>query len=67
MESHSLFDQAMKLAPNERVEFAQRLFSSIDHEDESIRSAWVGEVKDRMTVYQQNKGKLLDFDEVYGS
>jgi hypothetical protein len=44
MESR-LLEEALKMSPNERVEFAELILASIDHEHEEIRQAWVAEVE----------------------
>jgi hypothetical protein len=50
---------------NERVELAELILSSIDHEDEVIRQAWVAEVKDRVTAVREGRANLLDLRELY--
>jgi len=45
---------------NERVEFAELILASIDHEHEEIRQAWVAEVEDRMTAVREGSARLLD-------
>lgn len=53
------------MSPNERVEFAQLILASIEHEDEKIRQKWITEVKDRMAAVKSSKAKLIDFDSLY--
>ena len=53
------------MSPNERVEFAQLILTSIEHEDEKIRQKWMTEVKDRMAAVKSGKAKLIDFDSLY--
>lgn len=61
----ALLDQALAMSPNERVEFAQIILASIEHEDEKIRAKWIAEVKDRMEAVKSGKSKLIDFDSLY--
>lgn len=53
------------MSPNERIEFAQLILASIDHEDEKIREKWITEVKDRMVAVKTGNAKLIDFDSLY--
>ncbi|MDQ1336952.1 MAG: hypothetical protein QG552_3902 [Thermodesulfobacteriota bacterium] len=59
MESR-LLEEALKMSPNERVEFAELILASIDHEHEEIRQAWVAEAEDRMTAVREGRARLLD-------
>ena len=61
----ALLEQALAMSPNERVEFAQLILASIEHEDEKIREKWITEVKDRMDAVKSGKSKLIDFDSLY--
>jgi len=61
----ALLEQALAMSPNERVEFAQIILASIEHEDEKIRQKWITEVKDRMDAVKSGKSKLIDFDSLY--
>jgi len=60
-----LFEKALKLAPNERVAFAELILASLEHEEDEIRNAWINEVKDRMNAVNEGKSKLLDFETMY--
>ena len=62
-----LLDKALALPPNERVEFAELILASIEHEEEGIRQSWIAEVKDRMKAIKEEKAKLLDFEELYNA
>ena len=64
MEQH-LLDEALKLPPNERVEFAQLIMASIDCEDEKIRQIWLNEVINRKQAVKDGRAQLLDFDRLY--
>jgi putative addiction module component (TIGR02574 family) len=61
----SLLDQTLAMSPNERVELAEILLASIEHEDEKIREKWITEVKDRIESVKTGKAKLIDFDNLY--
>ncbi len=60
-----LLEEALKMPPNERVELAELILASIDHEDEEIRQAWVAEVKDRVTAVREGRAQLLDLQDLY--
>ena len=64
MESR-LLEEALKMPPNERVELAEMILASIDHENEEIRQAWVAEVEDRMTAVREVKARLIDLQYLY--
>jgi len=53
------------MSPNERLEFAEILLASIEHEDEKIREKWITEVKERIDAVKTGKAKLIDFDSLY--
>jgi putative addiction module component (TIGR02574 family) len=61
-----LLDQAMKMRPAERIEFAQLLLTSVHEEDEDIRQAWIQEVRRRIERYENGEVKLLTFEEAFG-
>ncbi|MCM2285595.1 MAG: addiction module protein [Desulfobacula sp.] len=60
-----LLDEAMKMPPNERIEFAQLIMASIDCEEDKIRKIWLDEVKDRRQAVKEGRSKLIDFDRLY--
>ena len=64
MESR-LLEEALKMPHNERVELAEMILASIDHENEEIRQAWVAEVEDRMTAVREGKARLIDLQYLY--
>jgi putative addiction module component (TIGR02574 family) len=39
-----LLAEAMQLAPNERARLAAELLSSLDDQDEDVKSAWAAEI-----------------------
>ncbi len=62
-----LFEKALKMAPNERLAFAELIFSSLEHEEHEVRNAWIKEVKDRMKAVNEGRSKLLDFEALYNA
>lgn len=65
--TQNLLDEALKMPPNERIEFAQLIMASIDCEDDKIRKLWLDEVKDRRQAVKDGHAKLIDFDNLYHS
>ena len=63
--TQSLLDEALKMPPNQRIEFAQLIMASIDCEDDTIRKLWLDEVKDRRQAVKDGLAKLFDFDNLY--
>ena len=49
------------MPPSERVAFAELILASIDSEEE-IRQAWVKEVKEHISIVNEGKAELLDFE-----
>jgi putative addiction module component (TIGR02574 family) len=62
-----LFEKALKMTPNERLAFAELILSSLEHEEDEIRNAWVMEVKDRINAVNEGRSKLLDFESLYNA
>jgi hypothetical protein len=62
-----LFDKALKMAPNERLAFAELILSSLDYEESEVRNVWLNEVKDRMKAVNEGQAKLLDFEAIYNA
>ncbi|RJP70489.1 MAG: antitoxin [Ignavibacteriales bacterium] len=60
-----LFDRAMRMNPNERLIFAELILSSLEKEDQEIRSSWINEVYDRMKAVNKGQAKLFDFNSMY--
>jgi hypothetical protein len=58
----SLLDEALKMPPNERIEFAQLIMASIDCEEDKIRKLWLDGIKDRRQAVKDGRAKLIDFD-----
>ncbi len=59
---NALFDEAVKLTPNERVVFAELLLESLEHEDEQIKQTWLLEVKHRIKAVKEGEATLVDLD-----
>jgi hypothetical protein len=62
-----LFEKALNMNPNERLAFAELILSSLEHEEDEVRKAWVSEVKDRMNAVNEGRSKLLDFEALYNA
>jgi putative addiction module component (TIGR02574 family) len=61
----ALLDKALAMSSHERIELAEILLASIEHQEEKIRDKWITEVKERMEAAQVGKAKLIDFDSLY--
>ena len=59
-----LFEKAMRMAPNERLAFAELILASLEHEDNEIKSTWLSEINQRMKAVKEGKSSLLDFDAI---
>ncbi len=42
-----LLEQALQLAPNERAKIAAELLSSLEQQDEDVKTAWAAEIARR--------------------
>lgn len=42
-----LLEEALQLAPNERARLAAELLSSLDEQDEDVKTAWAAEIARR--------------------
>jgi putative addiction module component (TIGR02574 family) len=42
-----LLEEALRLAPHDRAKIASELLSSLDSEDEDVRTAWAAEISRR--------------------
>ena len=45
--AETLLEQALQLAPNERAKIAAELLSSLDEQDDDVKSAWAAEIARR--------------------
>ncbi|MBU1194877.1 MAG: addiction module protein [Proteobacteria bacterium] len=63
--TQNLLDEALKMPPNERIEFAQLIMASIDCENDEIRKLWLDEVKDRRQAVKDERAKLINFENLY--
>jgi len=61
-----LTDEALKLAPMERVELIEGILQSLDATDPRLDSLWAREAADRIAAYQRGEIEAHDFDEVIG-
>lgn len=62
---NELFEKVLKLAPNERLTFAELILASLEHEEEEVRHTWINEVNERMKAVREGRAKLLDFEDLY--
>ncbi len=63
--TQNLLNEALKMPPNERIEFAQLIMADIDCEDDKIRKLWLDEVSDRKQSVTDGRAKLIDFDNLF--
>lgn len=45
--AHRLLEEALQLAPNDRARIAAELLSSLDEQDQDVKSAWAAEIARR--------------------
>ncbi|MGR3319935.1 MAG: addiction module protein [Candidatus Anammoxibacter sp.] len=50
---------------DKRTTFAELILASIDFEENEVKQAWIGEVKNRIKAVNEGKAKLLDFESLY--
>lgn len=60
-----LLEKALKMAPNDRLAFAQVILASIDFEEKEVRDEWIQEVRDRIQAVNEGRAKLIDFENTY--
>lgn len=60
-----IFEEVLKMPPNERLVFAELIFESLEHENAEVKDAWLSEVNKRMNDVKEGKSTLLDFDSIY--
>lgn len=65
--NNKLFEQALKMHPNERVTFAELILASLEHEEPELRIIWIQEVQDRIKAVNAGEAKLLDFETLYNA
>ena len=46
-DANRLLEEALQLAPNERAKIAAELLSSLDEQDQDVKSAWASEIARR--------------------
>jgi putative addiction module component (TIGR02574 family) len=46
-DANRLLEEALQLAPNERAKIAAELLSSLDEQDQDVKSAWAAEIARR--------------------
>lgn len=63
----AVFEAAMTLTDDERLELADRLFFTLSPERQAkIDRAWAEEVKRRAAAVERGEVELIDGDEVFG-
>jgi putative addiction module component (TIGR02574 family) len=62
--SEQLFQEAMALPTNQRMELAERLLSSIGSSDQ-IDKLWAIEAEDRIDAYEKGKLKAVSAEDVF--
>lgn len=61
--ANKLYDEALKLDPEERSVLALRLLDSVGAPEESIEQAWLEEVRNRLTDIDAGRVKLAPWDD----
>jgi putative addiction module component (TIGR02574 family) len=61
--AEELLAQALQLAPNERAKVAAELLSSLDDEDEDVKTAWAAEIVRRAADADANPEDEEDWRE----
>jgi len=63
--ARDLFEEAMKLDPDERIALTGLLIESLDPEsEEGVEEAWVTEIERRMTELDSGAVKPIPWDEL---
>jgi putative addiction module component (TIGR02574 family) len=57
-----IFEEILKMPPNERLVFAELIFASLEHDNTEVRDVWLAEVDERVNAVKEGKSTLLDFD-----
>jgi putative addiction module component (TIGR02574 family) len=47
-DANRLLEEALQLTPSERARIAAKLLSSLDEQDEDVKSAWAAEIARRL-------------------
>lgn len=61
----TLTEQALQLEPEDRVELAERLLSSV-FPDKALEDTWAAEIERRIADIESGRAKLLSRSEVMG-
>jgi putative addiction module component (TIGR02574 family) len=63
--ARQVFDQALKLGPDDRAELASLLLESLDGEPEAgVEEAWAAEIDLRLAVIDSGTAKLIPWEQV---
>jgi len=62
-----IFDEATKLPPLERIDLIERLFFSLDANEERVcvDKLWAKEVEDRVDAYERGEMRTISAEEVF--
>ena len=62
-DANAIYEAAMKLPPQERIDLADRLFASLDEaQQREIEAARIREAEDRLPAYRRGEIEAVDID-----
>ena len=64
---NELLKAALNLTPKEKVEFIDKMLSSLDAPDKDLDKLWAQEAEDRISAYEKGEIKALKIKEVLES
>jgi len=65
--AEELYQKALSLTAEERVEIADRLLGSIEPEDEGVEAAWDAEIQRRVTELKSGTVRTVPWSELRAS
>jgi putative addiction module component (TIGR02574 family) len=63
--AEQVLNEALSLAPSERAQLAERLFSSLDISQEEIDRLWAQEADSRIDAYNRGDIKAVSANDVF--
>ena len=63
--AEQVLSEALSLAPSERAQLAERLFSSLDISQEEIDHLWAQEADSRIDAYNRGDIKAVSANDVF--
>ena len=63
--AEQVLNEALSLAPSERTQLAERLFSSLDISQEEIDRLWAQEADSRIDAYNRGDIKAVSANDVF--